>query len=160
MSARRALLVGAAYVTVGVLVMAGWWWIARPAPRGGAPASPLAAALLRIGEPSLDYPRDSVPSDLSGESRATWRSAHLDGWKWRLAQCLDGQPGGSPPNFFPPGDQARADGFRSGWAAADAQVEALVRQLGLDGAQDFVRGRARAEPRLHDPKRSVPPPPD
>jgi hypothetical protein len=138
--------------------MAGWWWAARPPARGAPPPSPLAASLLRIGEPRLEYPRGHVPAELSGEPRTTWRSAHLDGWKWRLAQCLDGQPAGGPPGFFPPDDHARAAGFSAGWTAADAQVAELERSLGTEGAQRFVRARARAEPRLHDPRRSVPPP--
>lgn len=160
MTPHRALIVGAVYVGLGALGMAGWWLAARPAARGGAPASPLAAALLSVGAPSLDYPRDTVPGDLSGEPRLTWRSAHLDGWKWRLGQCLDGQPGGSPPNFFPPGDPARAAGFRAGWSAAHTQIETLVRDLGAPGATQFVRRRAREKPGLYDPTRAVPPPPE
>lgn len=158
MTPRATVMMAAAYVGFGALGMAGWWMAARPAARGGAPASPLAAALLSVGAPSLEYPRGTVPADLSGEPRATWRSAHLDGWKWRLGQCLDGQSGGSPPNFFPPGDQARADGFRAGWSAAHDQVESLVRDLGAPGAVQFVRRRAREKPDVYDPTRAVPPP--
>ena len=160
MKGKRIVAFAAGYLILGTAGMAAWWWAARPPARGAAPASPIAAALLRVGEPRLDYPLTGVPRELSGEPRATWRSAHLDGWKWRLGQCLDGMPVGSPPSFFPPGDRARADGFHAGWSAADAQIAELERQLGSAGARRFVRERARAEPRLHDPKRSVPPPPE
>lgn len=155
----RALGWVAAYLGLGVLGMACWWWAARPPAPGTAPASPIAAALLGAGEPRLDYPRE-VPADLVGEARANWRSAHLDGWKWRLAQCLDGQPGAAPPNLFPPDDQARADGFRAGWGAAHTQVNDLVGDLGVPGTVEFVHSKGRQQPGLHNPSRSVPPPPE
>jgi hypothetical protein len=157
---RRALVL-VAYPLLGVVVMVGWWWLARPGPGGAAPASPLAASLLGVGEPSLEYPRRRAPEELVGEERAAWRSAHLDGWKWRIGQCLERQvPGDRAPVLFPASDRARAAGFTAGWQAAHEQIAELTRALGVDGAATFARARAKAAPALYDPARAVPPPPE
>lgn len=160
MTRRRILAMAGAYLAVGGLAMAGWWLATRPAGPAGEPASPLAAAQLRAGEPTLEYPRRAAPVGLAGEARATWRAAHLDGWKWRLGQCLDGETADGPPALFPADDRPRAEGFRAGWTAAQTQVEDLVRTLGAAGAEAFVRRKVREEPRLHDRARAVLPPPE
>jgi hypothetical protein len=144
----RALLAVFAYVILGSSLMVGAWWWQRP----GADE-----AVAYVASGSFAYPTVQVPAH---RDSATWRAAHLDGWKWAIQHISDGWIA-EPDQLrgFLVGEEARDAAFVLGYTHARAEAELIAQRDGGAALGSLLRRLKRSKPAIYDISYNALPPP-